>query len=128
MEETKFRSAIIYKDGEEVATCAGGKIVEMDFEGLPHLQLFHMPVVKLARMGLFEHMAGKPLGSFFNGSGIEVDEVRIEPVYYVHGRSEAIRGRTTVSAVVLAHPMGEVDPRAFLLQTPQIYKRFSGLI
>jgi hypothetical protein len=74
-------------------------------------------------------LAGKPLGSFFNAAGVEVDDgLRVEPVYYVHGRSEAIRGRTTVNAVVLAHPLGEIDPRAFMLQTPQIYKCFSYLI
>jgi hypothetical protein len=124
----EFGSAVVYKDGEEVARCARGKIVEMDFEGLPHLELFHIPILKLNRIFLFEHMAGKPLGSFFNYSGVDVEGRRVEPVFYVHGRSEAIRGKTTVSAVVLAYPHGEIDPRDFLLKTPQIYKQFTTLI
>jgi hypothetical protein len=102
--------------------------VEMDFEDLPHLQLFHMPIVKLDRICLFEHMAGKPLSSFLNASGVEVDGVRMEPAYYVHGRSEAIRGRTTVSAVVLAHSESPIDPLVFMAKSPEIYKRFSLLI
>lgn len=120
--------ARVFKDGEQVAECGQVKIVEMDFEGLPHLELFHMPVVKLHRLVLVEHMTGKPLSSFFNNSGLEIEERKLEPIYFVHGRSEAIRGRTTVSAMVLAYPHGPIDRPAFMLKTPQIYKRFTTLV
>jgi hypothetical protein len=117
-----------YKDGELVGRSEVHKIIEMDVEGLPHLELFHMPLVKLERLCLFEHMAGKPLSSFFNNGGLEIEERKLEPVYFVHGRSEAIRGRTTVSAVVLAYPHGTIDRAAFMLKTPEIYKRFATLL
>jgi hypothetical protein len=49
-------------------------------------------------------------------------------VYFVFGLSEAIRGRRTVNAVVLAYPHGPIDRTAFMLKTPRIYKRFTTMI
>lgn len=143
MEITKVE---IYKGGELVATCRDlVRAVNVTIEGFPPIEAFSLPLVELERRKVFEHLNGRPLSSFFNEAGLKIDEVdvgdkeraatdtnwsrEIEPVFYVHGRSETMRGETTVSAVVLIRfeckPESVPKARDVAAQLPKIYKEVS---
>lgn len=134
MEITKVE---VYKNGSAVACCKENiRYVDVQVEGLPPLTAFSLPVVELERTKIFEHLNGRPLSSFFNGAGLRVffdDETDlIDPVFYIHGRSETMRGDTVVSAVILArfNCSGEELPktRELVPQLPKIYKEISKAI
>ena len=128
----------VFKAGKLVATAREGiKTAAVRFDGFPDMEAVSMPRVELNRTVLFEHMNGRPLSAFFNGCGIviqrgedEKDWQQLEPLFYVHGRSEALRGNVTVTAVVLVKfPTGqEPDPRELLPKLPAIYKVISRVL
>lgn len=127
----------IYKGGQQVASCEENiRDVEVEVEGLPPLTAFSLPVVELERTKVFEHLNGRPLSAFFNEAGLRVfvgeESDELEPVFYIHGRSETMRGNTTVSAVILARfncPEEELPTtREVAPQLPRIYKEISRSI
>lgn len=130
----------IYKDGEPIATATHVRSVKVPWpwsevhsspEALPDPVVFtcyHLPQVKLERMVIFRVLNGQPLSTIFNDSGIEIDGEQVEPLYYVHGLVETIRGNPNVTAVVLAKPNLPVDKQEFVKRLPELYKRFSALL
>jgi hypothetical protein len=144
MEITKVE---VFKSGELIATCDENiRSVEVSMADLPPMTVFSLPLVELERIKIFEHLNGRPLSSFFNKAGIRVHEVDVgdderaatdtnwsrdvEPVFYIHGRSETMRGKTTVSAVILAQfrcPEEDLPSIKDLLpQLPAIYKEIAS--
>ena len=99
------------------------------------LTAYSFPQVTLDRTVLFEHMQGRSLQAFFNGcvvdfttdGGTEGTSSPL-PVTYVHGRSEALRGNVTVSAVVLAEFPAPISYREIAAQLPEIYKIISACL
>jgi hypothetical protein len=134
----------IFKDGELVATCSRNVkiipfIVIPGFHLFPKISAFSLPEVELNRRKIFEVLNGKPLGALFNESGIrmffadaEPEPRDIEPVFFVHGRCETMRGNTTISAVILLqfHCEREKLPTKsdILLHTPKLYQEISKLL
>lgn len=109
------------------ATIISGILMPM-FEG--SVTAYNLPLMRLGRTVLFEHMQGRPLSGLLNGCCVKVlgdDEHRFSspPLLYVHGRSEALRGNVTVSAVVLADFPDNLSYRELMPQLPEIYKILS---
>jgi len=125
----------IYKSGRMVAFAEQGiKTVSIGMAGIPPMEAFSLPIVELDRRVVFEHMQGRPLSDFFDFSGArveyaEAEEAELQPMFYVHGRSEALRGNMTVTAVVLIRfdcPPDQVPSvREIRLNTPEIYRKVS---
>jgi hypothetical protein len=130
----------IYKDGELIATASHVRKVNVPWpwsevhtspDALPDPVVFtcyHLPQIKLERMIIFRVLNRQPLSSIFNDSGIEIGEERVEPLYYINGLVETIRGNPTISNVVLTKPNLPVDKREFAKRLPELYKRFSALL
>ena len=130
----------LFKDGECIATATNVRSVNVPWpwsevhsspEALPQPVVFtcyHLPRVKLERMVIFRVLNGQPLSTIFNDSGIDIDGEQIEPLYYVHGLVETIRGNPNVTAVVLTKPSLAIDKRDFAKLLPELYKRFTVLL
>lgn len=130
----------IFKDGDLVATCFKGiKLLFFESEELPPATVYNLPVIELDRKKVFEHLNGRPLSSFLNRSGIRIHHSKddtqiqeIEPIFYIHGRSETVRGTTKVTAVILMlfHCSEEQLPRQrdLISMTPRLYREISKLI
>lgn len=131
----------VYKDGELVATAVHVQKVNVPWPwvgvhkenklALPDptvFTCFHLPQVKLERILVFKVLNKMPLSSIFNGAGLEMDEERIEPVYYVRGVVETFRGNPNVTGVVLAQPSLPVSQMDFARILNELFKRFSLLL
>jgi|GEM_PF-5617601 len=121
----------IFKDGELVAKASHVRVVDvplpMGAETL-NVMCFHLPRVQLERKFVFSVLYRTPMSQIFNESGIEIDDERHEPVYYIHGRVETFRGDPTISAVVVGKPDRPINPREFVPKLPDLYRRFSELL
>lgn len=123
----------IFKNGERVAEADPPvKYFPLDFLDFPRLQILSLPRVTLDRIIIFKHLQGAPLSDFFNGCGVRLIHPgnhfsAREPFFYVHGRSETIRGTTRVTAVVLAtFEDGSLpDVRKFAGKLPELYREVS---
>jgi hypothetical protein len=89
---------------------------------------FHLPKVKLERMYVFRILNRQPLSEIFNDAGVELDEERVEPVYYIHGLVETFRGNPSITAVCLGKPNQPVNIKEFASRLPELYRRFSALL
>lgn len=137
MAKEVITEALIYKNDRFVALSTSGvKVDGLKMEDFPTFTAYSLPRIDLDRVVLFEHMQGRPLSAFLDLCGgkfrIHVDQERerkeeIEPLFYVHGRSEAMRGNMTVSAVILAHfsSIVDFDTRRITGELPKIYKFIS---
>ena len=127
----------IRKDGTDVA---GANMLykltvsaDLDIPGLQRLDLVYFPTVVLTPPATFEHLAGTGLNRFFDrcqisstmGEGVPTGTLS-EPFRYVHGKSELMKGKHTVSAVLLAHPEfeAEIPEPQWLSYLPKIWKHF----
>jgi hypothetical protein len=134
----------VFKNERLVATARSNvRIVEPVLQGLPRTTAFNIPLLDLERMVVFDHLAGAPLSRFLDRAGLrvhhlhpetdeELDSDMIEPVFYVHGRSETARGSMTVSAVCLIWFDCPIDglprDRDLLPQLPYIYKEVTKIL
>lgn len=127
----------IWRSGKAVATADSMRTATLSGDAAvvaESLSLFFFPSIKLSPTVVFEHLAGKALGGFLEGSGLELKvdgkvEEWHEPLRYVHGRTETMRGRHKVSSVLLAkitHPE-PVDEVLWLANLPTIYTKFLAL-
>jgi hypothetical protein len=121
----------IEKQGQLVATAKTCEYAEISgddaWEGICLIKCYFFSRVSLSPPVLFEHLAGTGLGKFFNGSSVFSDgESLAEDLRYVHGRSEVMRGKSTISSVLLARPEpeGGVTDMAWLSYLPEIYRKF----
>lgn len=116
----------IWKDGRAVATAHTLRMKEMD-SPVGHLHLFFFPTITLTPPVVFEHLAGRALGWFLDKCGLEFDDEVHEPLRYVHGRTETMRGRYKVSSVLLAKGDGVSDDSKWLPALPDIYSKFLAI-
>jgi hypothetical protein len=120
----------IKKDDQVIATadsCSQQVIPGDGWEGVDQIDCYYFNRVSLTPPVMFEHLAGVGLGKFFNGSQIHFpDSETVAELRYVHGKSEVLKGKHTVSAVLLARPKPEngVSDVVWLTHLPDIYKRF----
>jgi hypothetical protein len=139
--ENNSQEVRIYKNGDLVATSRYGQVVkvpmplkethkdhELATEELTVWTCFHMPKIKVERMFLFRILNGMPLSQIFNGSGIEAGEHRLEPLYYIHGRVEVLRGNTEINSVLLGHCDREINIKEFVPKLPALYRRVAALL
>ena len=122
---------IIIQHGDDaVATGDMTSASEMkDIKGLPEVVLFlyYFSSIKLAPKIVFKHLAGIPLKSWLDEANLVVSGTTefVGPLRYIHGRSEAIKGRTSVSAVLLARLDRPIPEAAWMAAIPGIYGRFT---
>jgi hypothetical protein len=125
----------IWKDGEQVATAApypnsystvmpeGPK-----WSGTGELLCFYFPRIQLSPPTVWKVLGGTALGSFMDhcsikrlGGKVDVD---IEGLRYIHGRAEVMKGRPTISTVLLARPKNPPQADVWLGYLPVIYEEF----
>jgi len=127
----------LWKDGRAVATAKMMRTAILSGEASPvgdSLNLFFFPTIDLSPPVVFEHLAGKALSGFLEMCGLEVKvrgepAERHEPLRYVHGRTETMKGRHRVSSVLLAKVMSPdpVDMGLWVTSLPDIYTKFLAL-
>lgn len=126
----------VWKDGNLVGSADGVRTAIMSGVHdivVKKLKLYFFPTLALSPNILFEHLAGKSLGAFLDKSGVEmvVDDCleREEPLRYVHGRSESMKGKQLISSVLLAAILSSEDCQdiTWLANLPTIYSRFLEL-
>lgn len=119
----------LWKGGRVVATATSMRKATLSEIVADELRLFFFPTIELTPPVLFEHLAGKALAAFLEKCGLETDEEHVEPLRYIHGRTETMRGKNRISSVLLAevrHPE-PVDEALWLSNLPTIYKKFLAL-
>lgn len=119
----------LWKGGRVVATATSMRKATLSEIVSDELRLFFFPTIELTPPVLFEHLAGKALAAFLEKCGLETDEEHVEPLRYIHGRTETMRGKNRISSVLLAevrHPE-PVDEALWLSNLPTIYKKFLAL-
>jgi len=125
-----MEATIVGADGRIVAAASSWRLAELsgdEWDGLDAIKCFFFNRVHLSPPILFEHLAGTGLSKFFNNTEVLLDgESLSKGLRYVHGRSEVMRGSTSINSVLLACPepidgMSDVD---WLYSLPKIYSRF----
>lgn len=131
----KSSLAKIYK-GELIATARPPlySFLAPFFADVDKIDLYYFKYISLKAYIAYEHMAGQALPYYLDASEILIetsDEVdrHITGLTYINGRSEIMRGRQTVSSVLLAklrfvHPIP--DPM-WATHIPEIYRRYALL-
>lgn len=127
----------IYKNGVLVALALPPTKAEIPpfFDGVDSIRLYYFKRISLVPTVTFEHLAGDSLSKWLNDC--QIVEIpfggplgpEAETLKYVHGRSEVMRGKTTISLVLLADmhftkPMERYEWVAYL---PEIYRMFMTL-
>jgi len=117
----------ILKSGDEVATADRFAHVVFSrpiWEGIDVLDCFYFARLSLSPPVTFRHLAGEALTAFLDNTTLVVGDQLHEPMRYIHGRSEVMKGKHDVTAVLLAKVTGSVEPGRWLTYLPEIYKRF----
>lgn len=117
----------ILKDGDEVATAdrvARVVFAKPIWEGIRVLTCFYFNRLFLSPPVTFRHLAGEALIKFLDNTNLVIDDAIYEPMRYVHGRSEVMKGKHEVTAVLLARVEGSVEPLQWMSYLPEIYQRF----
>lgn len=123
---------VIEQQGRHIADARDCRSVDLSgngrWGGVESVRCYFFSRVTLAPPVLFEHLAGTGLSRFFEGSDLFIEDEPPElGLRYVHGRSEAMRGRATISSVLLARPAPRDLPMSsWVLHLPAIYKEFLG--
>lgn len=122
----------IEQQGRYIADARDCRSVDLPSNGrwgdVETVRCYFFSRVTLSPPVLFEHMAGTGLSRFFEGSDLYIEDKPPElGLRYVHGRSEAMKGKATISSVLLARPTPEDVPMSSWVQyLPSIYKEFLG--
>lgn len=101
------------------------------FDSVDKIDLYYFKTISLKSYIVYEHMAGRALSYFLDGADLTLEkpdaEDRVIPgLSYIHGRSEVMRGRQTISAVLLAKlrfTTATPNPM-WATHIPEIYNRF----
>lgn len=121
---------VLWKNGEKVAT--SGEITLSTILDVPDLTPYPMWVYYFSRLRLenivaFEHIAGASLSGFLDYCDMTDDEaqMQVKRLRYVHGGSEVMKGKPSVTSVLLArldqHPISDLD---WIPLTPLLWNRF----
>jgi hypothetical protein len=133
MGEDLITGVEIHKDGVLVALALPPTKVNIPpfFDGVDSIILYYFKRISLVPTVTFEHLAGGSLSKWLNDCQIVKTSLgpEAETLKYVHGRSEVMRGKTTISSVLLANmhftkPMERCEWSAYL---PEIYRMFMAL-
>ena len=98
-----------------------------DPDGISSLMLFYFKTIRLSPIVTFAHLAGDALIRWLDGAYLHQEgSPDVGPVRYVHGRSEVMKGKHTVSSVLLAIPTfsREMSQAEWASCIPSIYKKF----
>jgi hypothetical protein len=127
----------IYKDGVLVALALPPNKANIPpfFDGVDSIKLYYFKRISLVPTVVFEHLSGGALAKWLNDCQM-VDiplggplGPEAETLKYVHGRSEVMRGKTTISSVLLAdlHFNRHMEPYQWSAYLPEIYRKFLAL-
>jgi hypothetical protein len=121
----------LWKSNNKVAWAEKITLATTMKEDLPdELGLFYFSRITLAPVAAFEHVAGAALSGFLDHCMVTDDELNlhIRDLRYVHGQSEVMKGRPSITSVLLArqgdNPIG--DPE-WVLQLPEIWHQFQRI-
>lgn len=127
----KLGEANITRNDLPVAKADRCEVVTIDadpsWEGIKTIDCYYFHRMTLYPPVMFEHLAGSGLMQFMDHSDIVFGEDHTVPnVRYVHGKSEVLKGKHTVSTVLLADPCPSEGPSAsaWMMYLPDIYRRF----
>jgi hypothetical protein len=127
----------IYKDGVLVALALPPTKTAIPpfFDGVDSIKLYYFKRISLVPTVAFEHLAGDSLCKWLNDC--QIVEIPLggplgpdaETLKYVHGRSEVMRGKNTISSVLLAdvHFTKLMEPYRWNSYLPEIYRKFMAL-
>jgi hypothetical protein len=136
----KTTSAKIYK-GELVATAQPPlySFLAPFFAEVDKIDLYYFKYITLKSYIAYEHMAGQALSYYMDGAelvletsddaGKQVIQKHVVGLTYINGRSEIMRGKQTVSSVLLAKLRFTTPTPNPMWAThiPEIYKRYTLL-
>lgn len=118
----------LWKSGEQVAHAdhCGPCVLNMSglWTGSGRLECYYFSILHLEPPVVFEHLAGRALTHFLDKCSIKRKDEEVYGLRYVHGRSEAMKGKHKVSAVLLAQPQESLEELAWLAALPAIYGEF----
>ena len=120
------------KNGELIATAdnPSSYSYKSDLPGVGRINLYYFKKIKLEPVIAFQHLAGTSLYSWLDGCSLELEEgdktSTLTGLRYVYGRSEAMKGKHTVSVVLLADPemLTDVPNSEWQGHLPEVYKSF----
>ena len=127
----------IHKDGVLVAQALQPIKVTIPpfFNGVDWITLYYFKRISLVPTVTFEHLAGGSLFKWLNDC--QIVEIAPGPPFgpmanglkYVHGRSEVMRGKNTISSVLLAdmHFTKPMELYQWTSYLPEIYRKFMAL-
>jgi len=127
----------IYKNGVLAAQALQPTSVDIPpfFDGADSIKLYYFKRIVLVPTVAFEHLAGDSLSKWLDGC--QIREISLgsplgpdaDTLKYVHGRSEVMRGKNTISSVLLAdiHFTKPVEPYQCASYLPEIYRKFMAL-
>ena len=98
---------------------------------IQRLDLWFFSSVVMSPPMMFEHLAGTGLSKFFDLCSLETVESNdktplvIGPLRYIHGRSEVMRGSSSITSVLLCRPVfdNEISDSVWFTYLPTIWKK-----
>jgi len=120
----------IWNRGEQVAHADHcGPIIlgeTGEWPGIARLNCYYFSILNLEPPVVFEHLSGRALTHYLDRCSLKFNEDEVSDLRYVHGRSEAMKGRHKVAAVLLAkvHAERELPDVVWLSYLPAIYGDF----
>lgn len=132
MAEIKTEDVQVDKDGRDIATVPvwDTKNVKLPPDpkwlGVEQIQCYYFPRIKLTNSVVWEVMAGTALSQYLDHCNLSImkDSVRIEDLRYVHGRAEVMKGRPSISTVLLVRVRPQLPEAQWLSYLPAIYEEF----
>ena len=127
----------IHKNGALVAVAMPPTKAEIPpfFDGVDLIKLYYFKKISLVPRVTFEHLAGAALVTWLDDC--QMVELPLggrlgpeaETLKYVHGRSEVMRGKNTISSVLLAdmHFTKLMAQHQWSGYLPEIYRKFMTL-
>jgi len=101
------------------------------FSDVDKIDLYYFNHITLKSYISYEHMAGQALSHYLDGCELLMEKPDTCDRYvldlrYIHGRSEIMRGKQTVSAVLLAKLrfVKPIPDPTWIANIPEIYKRY----
>ena len=131
----KISVAKIYK-GELIATARPPlySFLAPFFADVDKIDLYYFKYITLKAYIAYEHMAGQALSYYLDGSEILIEtpderDKHLTGLTYLKGRSEVMRGKQTISSVLLAKLrfIRAVPDPMWATNIPEIYRRYAGL-
>lgn len=126
MEKDPGQMISFYKSNELMAKADKITLeVPLNAPDLPGpLDLFYFSRLTLAPPVAFEHIAGAGLISFLDECEM-TDNVDFSlPLRYVHGSSEVMKGRPSITNVLFAKQNAEIPQEKWMPALPEIWHRF----